>query len=145
MEIRQLEKTSFAGKRFTARYLTKGYYDIRSAENGFCIQYVPFDTAVERSFEDEIFGDWLGEPVAYGAFEEGNLLGFAEGALETWNNRFRISNICVFDPAARRRGIGAALLNTILTEAKKNGGANGGSGNAVVQRKCHCILSKKLV
>lgn len=121
VEIRRLEKESFAGKRFTARYLTKGYYDIRAAENGFDINYVPFDTAVERNFEDEFFSEWLGEPVAYGAFEGETLLGFAEGASETWNNRFRISNICVFDTAARHRGIGASLLNAILTEAEKAG------------------------
>ena len=121
MEIRHLEKAPFAGKRFTARYLTKGYYDIRASKTGFCIQYVPFDTTVERSFEDEFFGDWLGESVAYGAFEDGSLLGFAEGAPETWNNRFRISNICVFDTAARYRGIGTALLNAILAEAAKTG------------------------
>ena len=121
VEIRRLEKESFAGKRFTARYMTKGYYDIRAAENGFDINYVLFDTAVERSFEDEFFSEWLGEPVAYGAFEGETLLGFAEGAPETWNNRFRISNICVFDTAARHRGIGAALLDAILTEAEKAG------------------------
>lgn len=121
MEIKQLKKTVFAGKRFTARYLTNGYYDIRRTENGFDINYVPFDTAVERSFEDEFFGKWLGESVAYGAFEGETLLGFAEGAQETWNNRFRISNICVFDTAARRRGIGTTLMNAILTEAEKTG------------------------
>ena len=121
MELRLLEKTAFTGKRFTVRYLTKGYYDIRTAENGFCIQYAPFDTAVERCFEDEFFGDWLGESVVYGAFEGETLLGFAEGALETWNNRFRISNICVFDTAARRHGIGTALMNVTLTEAVKTG------------------------
>ena len=38
MEIRTLDQAAFAGKRFTARYLTKGYYDIRVAETGFCIQ-----------------------------------------------------------------------------------------------------------
>ena len=59
--------------------------------------------------------------MAYGAFEGGSLLGFAEGAPETWNNRFRISNICVFDTAARNRGIGSALLNAILAEAAKTG------------------------
>ena len=121
VEIRQLEKEAFAGKRFTARYLTKGCYDIRAAESGFTIRYVPFDRAVERSFEDEFFGEWLGESVAYGAFEGETLLGFAEGAPETWNNRFRISNICVFDTAARHRGIGTALLNAILAEAEKAG------------------------
>lgn len=121
VEIRPLEKESFAGKRFTARYRTKGYYDIRPSEAGFCIQYAPFDTAVERSFEDDFFGEWLGESVAYGAFEGEALLGFAEGALETWNNRFRISNLCVFDTAARHRGIGTALMNTILAEAERVG------------------------
>lgn len=49
------------------------------------------------------------------------MLGFVEGALENWNNRFRISNICIFDNSVRNRGIGTALLNTILAEARKTG------------------------
>ena len=121
VEIRPLEKESFAGKRFTASYRTKGYYDIRPSETGFCIQYAPFDTAVERSFEDDFFGEWLDESVAYGAFEGEALLDFAEGTLETWNNRFRISNLCVLDTAARHRGIGTALMNSILAEAERVG------------------------
>ncbi len=83
------------------------------------MEYVPFEAAVEKAFEDEFFGDWLDEPVAYGAFEDERLLGYAEGAPEKWNNRFRISNICVFDSAERHRGIGTALMNTILAEAVK--------------------------
>ena len=116
-----MKKADFAGKRFIARYLTRGYYDIRAAENGFCMQYVPFDALVERSFEDTFFNEWLGDAAAYGAFENDTLLGFAEGAPETWNNRYRISNICVFDAAARRNGIGTALMNAILAEAAKAG------------------------
>lgn len=121
MEIRRLEKADYAGKRFTARYLTRGYYDIRAGEDGFSLQYVPFDTPVERGFEDVFFSEWLGDAAAYGAFEDGTLLGFAEGAPEAWNNRYRISNICVFKAAARRCGIGTALMNAILTEAAKTG------------------------
>ena len=79
MEIRRMEKEPFAGKRFTARYLTNGYYDIRAAEDGFRIQHIPFRAAAERSFEDEFFGEWLDDPIAYGAFEDDKLLGFAEG------------------------------------------------------------------
>ena len=41
--------------------------------------------------------------------------------METWNNRFRISNICVFAPAARCRGIGTALMNAIVKEAAASG------------------------
>lgn len=121
MEIKRLEKARYAGKRFTARYQTKGYYDIRAAEDGFRVQYVPFGAAVERSFEDEFFGEWLEEPVAYGAFDGDRLLGYVEGAPEGWNNRFRISNLCVFEDAARHRGIGTALMQTILREAARTG------------------------
>ena len=121
MKIKKLKITAFAGKRFAVRYLTNGYYEICNSENGFNINYVPFDKAVERKFEDEFFSEWLENPVAYGAFEDENLLGFVEGAKEAWNNRFRISNICVFDNATRHRGIGTALLNVILSEAEKTG------------------------
>ena len=121
MEIKRLNREAYAGKRFTARYQTKGSYDIHAGSTGFRMEYVPFEAAVEKAFEDEFFGDWLDEPVAYGAFEDERLLGYAEGAPEKWNNRFRISNICVFDSAERHRGIGTALMNTILAEAAKAG------------------------
>ena len=112
-----LDAESYAGQRFTARYQTNGYYDISATESGFQIEYKPFETPVIKSFEDEFFGQWLDDPIAYGAFENGRLLGYVEGFLETWNNRYRISNICVFDNADRNRGIGSLLMDTILKEA----------------------------
>lgn len=121
MNIKCLDNKVYAGRRFTARYSTKGYYDIAAADFGFRVEYVPFETPVERSFDDEMLSEWLDEPIALGAFDGESLLGFAEGALEGWNNRFRISNICVFEGAARRSGIGTALLNAVLEEATKTG------------------------
>lgn len=56
-------------------------------------------------------------PLAFGAFENGRLTGFIEGAMESWNNRFRISNICVFEAAARGRGTGQALMDRIAQTA----------------------------
>ena len=35
MEIRQPDPASYAGKKFTARYQTRGYYDISASESGF--------------------------------------------------------------------------------------------------------------
>ena len=35
MEIRELAQETYAGRKFTARYQTHGYYDIRAAEDGF--------------------------------------------------------------------------------------------------------------
>ena len=44
-----------------------------------------------------------------------------EGFLEEWNNRYRISNICVFDSGLRSKGAGTALLENILEDADKSG------------------------
>lgn len=106
MEIRRLDPKTYAGRRFTARYQTNGYYEITAAEGGFRITYTPFEAPVERSFDDVMFGEWLEAPVAFGAFEQERLLGFVEGSIESWNNRFRISNLCIFDEAARGRALG---------------------------------------
>lgn len=93
MEIRPLDKRTYAGQTFTARYHTNGYYDICPDEHGFQVQYKPFDAPVERS---------LGSP-------------------ETWNNRFRISNICIFDDSRRGKGLGARLLAPMLDAARTSG------------------------
>ena len=62
MKIRQLENAQYAGRRFTARYQTNGYYEITAAEGGFRIAYTPFEAPVERSFDDVMFGEWLEAP-----------------------------------------------------------------------------------
>lgn len=121
MTVMPLDKKAYAGKKFTARYTTNGYYDIGASECGFPMKYVPFEEPVERFFEDEFFGEWLEDPVAFGVFEDGCLLGFAEGSPETWNRRFRISNLCVFDRARRNQGIGTVLMERITEEAKFSG------------------------
>ncbi len=118
MTIKRLEQNEYIGKKFTARYKTSGYYDIRPDENGFSITYTPFGKIIEKAFDDEFFGKWLENPVAFGAFEDEQLIGFVEGSYESWNKRFRISNICVFDNEKRNNGIGASLLNAIIQIAK---------------------------
>ena len=85
------------------------------------MRYTAFEAPVEKSFDDEFFGEWLDHPVAYGAFEGDRLVGYVEGAIEGWNNRYRISNICIFDFENRSRGIGQALMNAILREAEASG------------------------
>ena len=122
MEIRRLAPKIYAGKRFTARYQTNGYYEITAAEGGFRIAYTPFEASAARSFDDVMFDEWLEAPVAFGAFERDVLLGFAEGSIESWNNLFRISNLCIFDEAARGRGLGSALMARI-TETSHSSGA----------------------
>ena len=121
LKIEKLEKKDCAGKKFTARYRTNGYFDIRADDSGFRMEYVPFGETIEKSFDDEFFGEWLGDPAAYGAFDGGKLVGFVEGSLEEWNNRFRISNICVFDGSERCQGVGTLLMEVITKEAVNSG------------------------
>lgn len=121
MEIRRLEKETYAGRKFTANYKTNGYYEIGTSESGFQICYVSFEKPVEKSFDDVFFGEWLEHPVAFGAFDSGKLVGYVEGSIETWNNRFRISNICVFDDKKRSTGIGTRLMEAIQKEAEYSG------------------------
>ena len=121
MVIKKLNKEDYAGKKFTLRYFTNGYFDIERTKNGFSITYKKFYEITEMFFSDYFFGEWLENPVAYGAFENGELLGYVEGTPEAWNQRYRISNICVFDERQRHCGIGTALMNVILEEAEKNG------------------------
>lgn len=67
------------------------------------------------------FSEWLENPAAFGAFEDGKLIGFVEGSPETWNNRFRISNICIFDHTKRSCGIGTMLMDAIQKTAASSG------------------------
>lgn len=60
MDIKPLDKKTYAGRKFTARYHTNGYYDICPDERGFQVQYKLFDAPVERSFDDSLRGKGLG-------------------------------------------------------------------------------------
>ncbi len=121
MEIKKLDPGEYAGKRFKLVYTSATYLDIIRTEKGFEVLSKHFDKETEFSFEDCFFNEWLESPVAYGAFESGELLGYVEGSPETWNNRYRISNICVFDNNVRHKGIGSMLIEHILSEAKSSG------------------------
>lgn len=80
MDIKPLDKKTYAGRKFTARYHTNGYYDICPDERGFQVQYKLFDAPVERSFDDLFYAEWLEVPVAFGAFEGETLVGYIEGS-----------------------------------------------------------------
>ena len=55
------------------------------------------------------------------AFEGEKLIGYVEGSIEGWNNRFRLSNICVLDFSERSRGVGTALMKPIERAAEDAG------------------------
>ena len=55
MDVRPLDRETYAGRRFTAR----GRCGIRNCAGGSRMDYVPFGTPAERSFDDTFFGQRL--------------------------------------------------------------------------------------
>lgn len=59
MDIRPLDRETYAGRRFAACCRTHGRRGIRSCAGGARMDYVPFGTPAERSFDDTFFGQRL--------------------------------------------------------------------------------------
>ncbi len=121
MEIKQLDPKEYKGKEYHAELHSDKYLSIEPRSDGFEIKWMDSEIILNMSITDQMLSDWQDHPVAYGAFDQGRMLGFVEGFLEKWNNRYRITDICVFDEADRRRGIGTILMERILSEAVQSG------------------------
>lgn len=121
MKLIKLNRSEYEGKKFTITYITNGYYDIQRTKDGVTFLYTSYASPMKRTYEDQFYGAWLEDPCAYGIFAKDTLLGYVEGSLESWNNRYRISNICIFDQTNRHQGIGAMLMKQILEVANHSG------------------------
>ena len=121
MEIKQLNKQEYQGREYSAEIHSDRYLSIDPVDEGFKMKWMVSGTELKMSIKDSFLQEWLENPVAYGAFENGRMLGFVEGFHEKWNNRFRISNICVFEEADRKSGIGTILLEKIMVDAVNSG------------------------
>ena len=121
MIIRKLDREEYRGRKYHAEILSDRYLSIEPEGDGFDVRWVTSGEPLRMTIDDVILADWLEDPAAYGAFEGDRLVGFAEGFLEKWNNRYRISNICVLENADRRSGTGTKLMESILEEAARSG------------------------
>ena len=122
MHIKQLDYNDYTGKKYKAKIHSDKYLSIEPKGDGFDIGWVQVDEPIEKTLEDDMLSEWLENPVAYGSFsDDGGLIGYVEGFLEKWNNRYRISNICVFKTDGRGKGVGSQLLDTIIKDAIESG------------------------
>ena len=115
--IKKLDYNEYKGRKYSLKIKSNKYLDIIPSEFGFKLEFVDTNEYI-KVLEDDMLSDWLDNPVAYGYFEEDKILGFVEGFKEEWNNRYRISNICIFEEDNRQKGIGKLLLDQILKDAK---------------------------
>lgn len=103
--ISKRDAALFKGKRYKTNYSSFGKYITKEDENEITLYLEPTPKR-EYTLEDEIASSWLNSSVFYTAVDENNdLLGFAEGAMEGWGERFRIANIVVFNENNRGKGI----------------------------------------
>ena len=118
MEIKELDSKVYKGKTYHFKYVTPEYYDLHIEDMTFSFVYKEYEKPRENGFSDDLLGDWLEHPVLYGAFVNGELAGIVEGCLENWNNRFRISNILVFEDY-RKHQVGTNLIQHMFKVAKE--------------------------
>ena len=118
IKIRPLDLEDYIAKTYHFAYITPGYYDLQVNDMAFQFIYKAFDRPKACFFDDELVGEWLEHPILFGAFDNDQLLGFIEGSMEGWNQRFRISNILLFEEA-RNKHIGTSLMKHMILHAQQ--------------------------
>lgn len=120
LQVMPLKEAEWKGKKLAFCYTTQGYYTFEVHGFAFSLAYHPFENAREKRFEGELFEDFLEAPEALGAYLDGRLAGVIGFSPESWNNRFRISELLVFE-GFRRKGVGSALMHAALLRAEECG------------------------
>lgn len=119
-EVKALPAEIYKGLPLRFEYESGGYYDLDIKDMSFKFVFSYFDRLITKSFDDILFNEWLEKPEGFGAFDDGILKGIIEGSIESWNNRYRISNFLIFKPY-RRLGLGRLLMTYMLSRAKASG------------------------
>jgi len=112
MHISELPRERFEGFQVVFSYDSKAYYDlkIRCTQNVFSADFVrtPCEP-IHKESVDRLFAPYWEDPRAYGLFDGPHMRAILEVTPENWNNRLRITNLCVQE-GYRRRGYGALLM-----------------------------------
>lgn len=116
MRIKKLDSNEFKGYSLTVEYETSHYYDVIYDNLGLRLELKSFDTPVKKGFTDELYAEWLEDPIAFGIYDNDQMIGVIEGSIESWHDLFRISNIYI-DKNYRRKGLGHQLMTSMLDHA----------------------------
>ena len=109
LEIKELDQKQWKNYELVFSYDTDGYYSFEIHNWDLKLIFHPYPETIHKTFTDHLFGEWLENPIAFGAFYNNRLVGIVECFLESWNNRFRISDLLVLDDF-RNQGIGKLLI-----------------------------------
>ena len=123
MHISELSREQYKDFELVFSYESKAYYDLRlrATENVFALEFVRTPCApIRKEFTDKLFGEWWDDPRAYGLWDGKEMLGILEVTPEEWNNRLRVTNLCVQEDC-RRRGFGTLLMTRAREIARAQG------------------------
>lgn len=95
------------------------YLDINKSNLGFDIQWKKSNKQIKKTMKHISLSSDIDNAIAYGAYDDDKLIGFIEAYYEEWNNRFRISNLFIFEEAYQNKGIGTRLIKRIEKDATK--------------------------
>ena len=112
MRITELSKEQFQNYEVVFSYESRAYFDLRmrTSENVFSLEFVRTPCApMHKEFVDRLFAPHWDDPHAFALWDGPDMRAILEVTPETWNNRLRITNLCVSD-GYRRRGYGALLM-----------------------------------
>ena len=112
MHIAELPREQFEGYELVFSYESRAFYDvrIRGSQNVFAVEMVKTPCPlVHKEFVDKLFEPHWDDPHAYGLFDGREIRAVLEVTPENWNNRLRITSICVQE-GFRRRGYGSLLM-----------------------------------
>lgn len=112
MHISELPRRQYEGFEVYFSYESKAYYDLRmrASENVFAVEFVRTPcTPIHKESTDKLFAPYWDDPRAYGLWDGREMRGILEITPENWNNRLRVTNLCVQE-GYRRRGFGTLLM-----------------------------------
>lgn len=92
-EIRELDYNTMKGQLYSAQIHSDKFLSIEPVSGGFAVEWVDSDEELRMSITDEILSDWLENPVAYGAYMDGELVGFVRAF---WKNGITALESAIF-------------------------------------------------
>lgn len=135
MRIIELSREEYEGYELVFSYTSSAYYDLklRQTENVLSAELVKISCpAVHKEFTDRLFAPHWDDPHVYALLNDREMVAMMEVSPENWNNRLRITNLCVSE-GHRRRGYGSLLI----TKAKEIARAQGRRALILETQSCN--------
>jgi ribosomal protein S18 acetylase RimI-like enzyme len=123
MKIVELDPSNYRGHTIEDKYITR-YLRFIKIKKSKAVRIIIKKKRIfqnkERSISFKLFDEHLDNSQVFGIFEGKKMIALIEGAMENWNNTYRIWNLYV-TRRHRKEGLGSALFEHMELLAKHQG------------------------